>query len=701
MAIRKSSNSGIPFGINSGRPANAQPGQPYFNGEANRLELYTQNTGWQNIVQETPAVVSINGFAKETTTSTITVNGTNFAVGCSVSVIGSNGVETNAQSTTLVSIVQLTAVLPALNPAYEPYDIKVVNPSNLYGILYDTLTVDNSPIWGTSAGSLGTYTELSPISVTLTASDAVDTGSTTLTYSLTSGSLPNGLTLSSSGIISGTPTNITTNTTYNFTISVSDSQNTIHRNFSITITDRGPVWSTTSPLPSFSSGTSYSTTLSATDDNGSVSYSLFSGSLPTGLSLNSSTGVISGTPSSSTNVTFTIRATDSLSANYTDRQFTMLNVGPVWSATSSYTVPISVSYSQQLSATDDSGAAPTYSIASGTLPSGLSLSSSGLITGTSAATGTISVTFRATDANGSYNDKAISFVMNVVNAWANIADTGYYSTEAIGGIYNGFLWVGGGQQPTVNNPDWKAINLVTGAVTAKANCPVGRDEAMGHWVGSKFYIPGGYSNNSVVNTRFDVYDANTDSWSQLTSLSVGPTYARLGTDGTNLYMVSEGQGFMQRYNISSGTWTTLATVPSGWSTGYPPQRLNYHNGKFYMISTNASINSGAGTIISYDIASNSWQTNLALAGSRVNEYANYNFPSGKIGDKIYYFAHRTSQAMTSFYNITANTWSDMALAQDFTAVGDSDGSSLYYWGGKKGTDNTTGNTFLKKYTPYP
>ena len=399
-------------------------------------------------------------------------------------------------------------------------------------------------------------------------------------------------------------------------------------------------------------------------------------------------------------MTFTVRATDN-GGSYVDRQFTIPNAGPVWSATSSLLVAISQSYSYQLSATDDSGSAITYSVISGTLPSGLSLSSSGLITGTSAATGTINITFRATDSNSNYTDKAFTIVMNLVNSWANVADTGFYQTEGIGGIYNGFLWVGGGQNPTVNNPAWKSINLSTGAVTAKADCPVGRDEAMGLWVGSKFYIPGGYSNNSVQNTRFDIYDYATNSWTTASALSVAPVYADLGTDGTNLYMMAGDSLAMRRYNISAGTWTTLASLSSGWNVGYPPQRMNYHNGKLYLIASKTGINNNYYTIVSYDIASNTWQESLAAASNYVNSFSNYNFPSGKIGDKIYFFAHSSSGTNGSIYNITANTWSLMSNAStDWTAVGDSDGSSLYYHGGWT-AGGSVGNTYLKKYTPYP
>lgn len=73
----------------------------------------------------------------------------------------------------------------------------------------------------------------------------------------------------------------------------------------------GVTWVTTSPLPSFGGVASYSTTLLATDaDNGPVTYSVASGTLPAGLSLNSETGVISGASSAATQ-NVTIAATDS------------------------------------------------------------------------------------------------------------------------------------------------------------------------------------------------------------------------------------------------------------------------------------------------------------------------------------------------------------------------------------------------------
>ena len=305
--IRTTSLGSIPFGDNSKRPSSPLIGQPYFNGEASRLELYTPTTGWQNIVQETPGVVSVIGQLNENSSSTVQINGTNFAVGAAVYAIGSNAVETQATSVTLISVAQINATFPPLNPAYEPYDIKVVNPSNLYGILYDAITVDNTPVWTTASGSLGTYIEQSPMSVQVSATDASDPSSSPLIYSISSGSLPPGLSINSAtGVISGTPGNISSSTLYNFTANAYDGQNNVTRNFSITITDRGPTWVTATTLPTFTRNSAYSTTLQATDEDNvaTISYSLFSGSLPTGLTL-SSNGVISGTPTSVTNTVFT------------------------------------------------------------------------------------------------------------------------------------------------------------------------------------------------------------------------------------------------------------------------------------------------------------------------------------------------------------------------------------------------------------
>jgi hypothetical protein len=436
----------IPFGNTAARPANPVIGEPYFNGQEARLELYTSN-GWQNIVQETPAVVSIVGQLNETTTSTLTLNGTNFAVGAIAYVVGTSGVETVATTTTFISVAELSAVFPALAVADAPYDVKVVNPSNLYGVLYETLGVNDKPVWSTTAGSLGTFTEVDAVSITVAATDATDSTNSALQYTLVSGSLPTGLSLNSStGVISGTPANVVSSTTYSFTLGASDSRNTVqNRAFSITISDRSPVWTTSSVLPIFTRNVAYSTTVAATDDDsGAITYSLASGSLPTGLSL-SSAGVISGTPTSSTNASFTIRATVTASGTTADRAFTMANNGPTWvTTTSNFSNPKSgISYNFTLQANDDSGSNPSYSISSGTLPTGLSLNSStGVISGTTSDTTSRSVTFLATDANSTSSSLTITNMRATVIQTTTITSSQTFTPQT--SVLDSVLIVGGG-----------------------------------------------------------------------------------------------------------------------------------------------------------------------------------------------------------------------------------------------------------------
>lgn len=234
MAVSKLNPSagGIPYGDNAGRPANPDTGRLYSNGEASRLELYT-TTGWQNIVQETPGVVSVSGdYNESAASSTLTVNGTNFAAGAIAYAVGTNGVDYQASTTTLNSIVQLTATFSNLSASYEPYDIKVVNPSNLYGTLPDAFYVNQSPIWSTASGSLGTFG--SAKSITTSALSSSDPESTTITYS--SSNLPVWLSINSStGVLTGTTPSVTSSTTYSFSITASDGSNSIPRNFSVTV----------------------------------------------------------------------------------------------------------------------------------------------------------------------------------------------------------------------------------------------------------------------------------------------------------------------------------------------------------------------------------------------------------------------------------------------------------------------------------
>src|SRR5439155_16826848 len=127
-------------------------------------------------------------------------------------------------------------------------------------------------------------------------------------WSIVSGALPAGLTLSAAGVISGSPTTVGSS---NFTIQVTDSSSqTVSKSFSIAI-DPPPLSITTvPPLPAATVGTSYSQTLAATGGTPPYSWSVASGALPAGLTF-SVAGVISGTPAAASACSFTVQVTDS------------------------------------------------------------------------------------------------------------------------------------------------------------------------------------------------------------------------------------------------------------------------------------------------------------------------------------------------------------------------------------------------------
>jgi hypothetical protein len=322
---------GIPYGDNAGRPANPGIGKLYSNGELQRIELYTgAQYGWQNIVAETPGVTGYTGNVLETnSTNTITITGTNFSSGALATLIGIDGTEYVATSTSVNNLTNITAVFGSIPANKEPYDIRVTNPSNLYGVYYDILTVNDSPIWNTSAGLLGTFNEGDSVSLQLSVSDEENN---LLTY--TSSNKPSWISLNSStGSLTGIAPTITSNTTYTFDVVVTDSQNeSSSRQFSILVNNI-VTWATPAGLLATLSYIQYrdpySFQLSASAPGGTVSYSVISGSLPGGLTLSSS-GLISGSitaPLLDTTYNFTVRATDGVSN--LDRSFSYLIKAPV------------------------------------------------------------------------------------------------------------------------------------------------------------------------------------------------------------------------------------------------------------------------------------------------------------------------------------------------------------------------------------
>ena len=230
-------------------------------------------------------------------------------------------------------------------------------------------------------------------------------GTTPYTWGLKAGSppLPSGLTLEPSGVLSGTPT-VTSHATHTVTLTDATAL-TVEKPLQLSI-DAIPLSITTPSLPQGTANQTYSAQLAATGGTGAYTWGLAGGSpaLPTGLTLNMSTGAITGTPTTTSNQNHTFSVTDHTPpTSQTATKTLPLMIGaapPTLTITTPNPLPpgtVLQSYNVTLAASGGTGV-HTWDLASGSLPVGLTLSAAGVISGTPMTAGTASPTFRVRDA---------------------------------------------------------------------------------------------------------------------------------------------------------------------------------------------------------------------------------------------------------------------------------------------------------------
>ncbi len=244
----------------------------------------------------------------------------------------------------------------------------------------------------------------------------VATGIGTITYGLTAGTLPPGVTISSAGLLSGPPNHNAG--LFSFTLQATNAGGTTSLPCSITVQTGAPppVISnpsiTACPLSGTTVGTSYSQALSATGGSGTLSYSVLSGSLPGGLALNAN-GTLTGTSTTVGTSAVTFQVTDGGNRTGTLACSITVSAAPVVipapTLTTACPLPAGMAgavYSQTLLASG--GTAPLTFSQSGLLPPGLTLSSAGVLSGTPSVPSTFNFTLTVTDSGNRTSSRACS-----------------------------------------------------------------------------------------------------------------------------------------------------------------------------------------------------------------------------------------------------------------------------------------------------
>lgn len=275
-------------------------------------------------------------------------------------------------------------------------------------------------------------------------------GTAPYVWAVTGGALPSGVQLAAqTGVLSGTPLAAGA---YLFTVRVTDSAGT-SRTDSFTLVVAGGLTIITDTLPAAGIGSAYSQTLAVSGGVPPYTWTLTAGGLPPGMTL-SPQGVLSGTPASSGVFAFTVRVTDSAAA-VADRAYT-LAVQDVLAITSASPLPngsFGVFYTFTFEARG--GAAPyQWRVASGLLPDGVSLTSTGVLSGSPRLGGVFRFTIELSDAAGRKVNGEFSWT---VSSPLTVTTGGALPEASAGSAYSLVFGLAGGQPPYT----W---TVLTGAV---------------------------------------------------------------------------------------------------------------------------------------------------------------------------------------------------------------------------------------------
>ena len=397
-------------------------------------------------------------------------------------------------------------------------------------------------------------------------------GSQPITYSLLTGSLPPGLSLTANGRISGRTLG---SGTFLFGIKAEDSDcNTGHQVYAIDV-EIPDIQILPEALDGVLRKLPMDITFTATGGDGPYTWEVISGNLPPGLTL-SSDGNLTGRPTTAGNTVFRIGTTDSVT-NVGSRAY-FLNVYPVEIAISPSVLSDAkqdFSYTAQLSATG--GQAPYVWSVVDSLPTGLTLDSSGLLSGTPSVNGIKTFTVKVVDANE--NDATKTYNLKIISNIWELSIVGFGNTAPIS--------VNEGNIITVNVQSPETIDSTLTAYLA-FGVPISNPTGSNAALGQDFTIS--TDEISIVNRQGSaniriVEDAFTEGAEYFTLGVEYPrgtlkrTFGRINVVDTSLTPVFTA-------NITPASANRASPVQLSWSTINPPTNSYVKIERFNSVLTN-------------------------------------------------------------------------------------------------------------------